>query len=226
MKRLRIINDRSTVLAATFAAGTLFLPSCGGAEPEPTIADPETTPTVVSRNRRVINAVDGERQYRMETPLLERYELAQEPFMEFREGIKVETFDSLLRVESDLVADYARLNEKTELWEARGNVIAHNYTGEKGGRTLMTERLYWDQKEKRIYSDTTARVIEGESVHIGRNFEADENFETWSFHNTSGKIEIDASTLREGETAASADSSAVADISASSALSADSTAGR
>lgn len=197
------ITDRQTVLAAVFAAGTLFLlPACRHGEPEPTIKDPETTPTVVSRNRRVVNSTDGERQYRMETPLLERYELAAEPFMEFREGIKVETFDTALRVESDLVADYARFNEKKELWEAHGNVIAHNYNGEKGGRTLMTERLYWDQKEKKIYSDTTARVIEGGSVHVGRNFEADENFETWSFHHTSGKIEVDASALREGSSPA------------------------
>lgn len=203
------MKNRSTVLAAKFAAGTLFLSvvslfaSCGDREPEPTIKDPETTPTMVSRNRRIINSTDGERQYRMETPLLERYELAAEPFMEFREGIKVETFDSALRVESDLVADYARLNEKTELWEARGHVVVHNYKGEKGGRTLMTERLYWDQKQKKIYSDTTARVIEGGSVHVGRNFEADENFETWSFHNTSGKIEVDASALREEDSGAS-----------------------
>lgn len=131
------------------AAGTLFLSSCGGKEPEPTVEDPETTPTQVSHNHRIINSVDGHRQYRMETPLLERYELAEEPFMEFRRGIKVETFDSALRVESDLVADYARLNEVTDLWEARGNVVAHNYKGEKGGRTLYTERLYWDQKRRR-----------------------------------------------------------------------------
>ncbi len=197
------MKNHYSVLVATFATGTLFLTagslvSCGDGEPKPTIEDPETTPTLVSRNRRVINSTDGERQYRMETPLLERYELAEEPFMEFCEGIRVETFDSALRVESDLVADYARLNEKTELWVARGNVVVHNYKGEKGGRTLMTERLYWDQKQKKIYSDTTARVIEGESVHMGRNFEADENFETWSFHNTAGKIEVDASSLREG----------------------------
>lgn len=197
MKRLSPIVTERTVLAATIAAGTLFLSSCGKKEPEPTVKDPETTPTQVSHNHRIINSVDGQRQYRMETPLLERYELAAEPFMEFREGIKIETFDSLLQVESDLVADYARLNEVTDLWEARGNVVAHNYTGEKGGRTLFTERLYWDQKKKKIYSDTIARVIDGGSVHVGSNFEADESFETWSFHNTTGKIEVDASTLRD-----------------------------
>lgn len=197
MKSLRQIISEQTVLAATLAAGTLFLSSCGGKEPKPTVEDPETTPTQISYNHRSINSVDGNRRYRMETPLLERYELAAEPFMEFREGIKIETFDSLLRVESDLVADYARLNEVTDLWEARGNVVAHNYTGERGGRTLYTERLYWDQKKKKIYSDTTARVIDGGSVHVGSNFEADESFETWSFHNTSGKIEVDAAALRD-----------------------------
>ena len=194
------------------AAGTLFLSSCGGKEPEPTVEDPETTPTQVSHNHRIINSVDGHRQYRMETPLLERYELAEEPFMEFRRGIKVETFDSALRVESDLVADYARLNEVTDLWEARGNVVAHNYKGEKGGRTLYTERLYWDQKKKKIYSDTTARVVDGNSVHVGSNFEADESFETWSFHNTSGKIEGDASAMRD--TAAGPQTPAAADTAA------------
>lgn len=197
------LYSKSIVLAAFTAASTLFLASCGSKEPEATVKDPETTPTQVSHNHRIINSIDGQRQYRMETPLLERYELAKEPFMLFPEGIKVETFDSLLRVESDIVADYARFNETLKLWEARGNVVAHNYAGENGGRTLFTERLYWDQTKKKIYSDTTAKVIDGGSVHVGRNFEADESFDTWSFHNTTGMIEVDASTLRD--TTATAD---------------------
>lgn len=193
----RHIFSFPAVLAVLLTASTLCLSACGDKEPEPTVKDPNTTPTQISYNHRSINSIDGKRQYRMETPLLERYELAEEPFTEFRKGIKIETYDTSLRVQSDLVADYARLNEVTELWEARGNVVAHNYTGEKGGRTLFTERLYWDQKAKKIYSDTTARVIDGGSVHVGRNFEADENFETWTFHNTSGRIEVDAATLRD-----------------------------
>lgn len=199
-----------TVVAALLAATTLFLSSCGSNEPEATVKDPETTPTQISHNHRIINSIDGQRQYRMETPLLERYELAKEPFMLFPKGIKVETFDSLLRVESDIVADYARFNETLKLWEARGNVVAHNYAGENGGRTLFTERLYWDQTKKKIYSDTTAKVIDGGSVHVGRNFEADESFDTWSFHNTTGMIEVDASTLRD--TTATADTTGQAAV--------------
>ena len=191
MKPTKHHTTYRAVLAAIAAAGTLCLFGCGQKEPEPTVKDPETTPTQISHNHRVINSEDGRRQYRMETPLLERFELAEVPFTEFKKGIKIETFDSALRVESDLVADYARLNEVTEIWEARGNVIAHSYNQERQ-RTLYTERLYWDQKKKKIYSDTVSRVVDGSSVHIGSYFEADENFETWSFHRTAGQIEVEA----------------------------------
>ncbi|WP_294598690.1 LPS export ABC transporter periplasmic protein LptC [uncultured Rikenella sp.] len=201
------------VLAAAFsAASILFFARCGNDEPKPTVDDPETTPTQVSYNHRRINSVNGDRQYRMETPLLERYELAKEPFMEFREGIKVETFDSALQVESDIVADYARFNETQKFWEARGNVIAHNYEAGKVVRTLLTERLFWDQTARKIYSDTIARVIDGGSVHVGRNFEADESFERWSFRNTVGQIEVDAAAMRD--TSAAASSPVAADTSA------------
>lgn len=193
----RIKTLYPAVLAAFTAASTLFLASCGNNEPEPTVKDPETTPTQISHNHRIINSIDGQRQYRMETPLLKRYELAKEPFMEFPEGIKVETFDSLLRIESDLTANYARLNETTKLWEARGNVVAHNYADGNGGRTLLTERLYWDQIKKKIYSDTTAKVIDGGDTHVGRNFEADESFESWTFHNTTGTISVDAAAIQD-----------------------------
>jgi LPS export ABC transporter protein LptC len=172
--------------------------SCGQPEAKPTIEDPETTPTQISHDHRIINSKDGQRQYRMETPLLERYELATEPFMEFTQGIKVELFGDSLEVESDIRADYAHFNETTELWTARGHVVSNNYAGD---RQLLTERLYWDQKTKKIYSDTVAMVIDGGNRHVGTNFEADESFETWTFHNTTGQIEVDASQMSADSTA-------------------------
>ena len=80
MKPTKHHTTYRAVLAAIAAAGTLCLFGCGQKEPEPTVKDPETTPTQISHNHRVINSEDGRRQYRMETPLLERYELADVPF--------------------------------------------------------------------------------------------------------------------------------------------------
>lgn len=177
-------------IALAIAASAILVFACKDKEPEPTVKDPETTPTQISHDHRIINSENGKRTYRFETPLLERYELAKNPFMEFTKGFKIETFDDSLRIESDLVADYGHFDETKELWTARGNVIAHNY--KDNSITLYTERLYWDQAQKRIYSDTTAKVIDGASTHIGRNFEADEDFKQWSFRNTVGQLEVDA----------------------------------
>lgn len=167
----------------------LIFVGCANPTPEPTIKDPETEPTQIIHDHRIIQSENGRQNYRFETPLLKRYQEASRPFLECPEGVKIETFDDSLRVESDLVADYAHFDETDEKWSARGNVIAHNYKGENV-RTLYTERLFWDQKNKRIYSDTTTKVIDGGSVHIGRNFEADENFEEWHFRNTRGQMEV------------------------------------
>lgn len=189
-------------------AGTIFLLACGPKTPKPTVEDPETTPTQVSYDHRLINSQDGRRQFRMETPLLERYELATKPFMEFREGIKIESFTDSLTIENDLVADYAHFDETDELWTAKGNVIGNNYLE---NRQLLTERLFWDQKAKRIYSDTLAVVIDKGNRHVGWNFEADESFSSWSFHNTVGQIEVDAQRPVADSTAqAAGDSTALA----------------
>lgn len=195
-------------VSVVVAVLTVSAVSCGTKEPKPTIEDPDTTPTQISYDHRSINSKDGRQKYRMETPLLKRYELASEPFTEFPEGIKVELFgDSTLSVESDIRADYAHLNEATELWTARGHVVANNYAGQ---RRLVTERLYWDQKTKKIYSDTLTMVVDRGNRHVGSNFEADETFETWTFHNTTGQIEVESPAAP-----VAADSSASSDSSAS-----------
>lgn len=171
--------------------------ACGSKEPKATISDPETQPTQVSYDHKIISSKNGKRSYRFETPLLKRYELAKEPFMEFPNGIKLETFsDSSSVVESDLVADYAHFNERTQIWEARGNVVARNINE---SRWLYTELLYWDQSKKEIYTPEKAKVIDGQSVHYGHGFRADDSFEEWSFNKTRGQIEFDADTTSSQE---------------------------
>ena len=43
--------------------------------------------TQQSENLRLVYSQNGNLSYRFETPLLERYELAREPYMEFRKGV-------------------------------------------------------------------------------------------------------------------------------------------
>ncbi len=179
--------QRGLILA--LSAMSFMVSGCGEVVAPPTINDPETTPTQISINLVSSESKDGVRTYVMETPRMERYEQATEPFSLFKEGIKIKTFnDSTQVIESELEADWATYNETKKIWEARGNVIARNYTGD---RTLYTEQLWWNEKAKRIYSDTVSKIVEKKSTHIGRGFEADESFEKWIFRKPKGKMTVE-----------------------------------
>ena len=172
----------------TATALAVFLVACGEQKVKPRVEDPETTPTQVAVDLKSIESKNGSKSYRLSTPLMERYELAAEPFAEFRKGIKVETFNDTTRaVANTLVADYARLDEKKEVWEVRGNVVGRNLAEDKA---LFTEQLFWDQKQDKIYTDKYVRVVDGRNQYHGTGFESDGAFKRWTFRNTRGVMEV------------------------------------
>ncbi len=181
-KYLAVQRGRAILLSA------LLFVSCSEVIPESRVKDPETEATQISEDLISIESKDGRRSYRMSAKLMKRYELAENPSSEFEKGIFVETFnDSTYVVESDIVADYAHYDENAELWTAKGNVIAHNYAG---GRTLYTEKLWWNEKEDKIYSDTLVKVVEGSDLHVGVGFESDGGFNRWLFKNPRGRMTV------------------------------------
>ena len=144
--------------------------------------------TQQSEDLTILSSKNGVLSYRFWTPLLERYELAREPYMEFRKGIKIETYnDSTRQVESTLTANYAIFLENQELWEAKGNVVGTNAKGQK----LETQQLFWNQKTKRIYSNVDSKVTQGSDVIIGVGFESDETFSDFTFRRPQGRVEVD-----------------------------------
>ncbi len=158
--------------------------------------DPETLVTMHSENLTMIYSVNGRLSYRFETPLLERYELAAEPYMEFTKGVKVETYnDSTRRVESELIADYAKYIEPLELWEARGNVVAKN----DKGQVLETEQLFWNQKTDRIYSNVDSKITQGSDVIRGIGFESNSKFDDFVFRRPKGQVTVETEPLSPEE---------------------------
>lgn len=178
----------------------LFVAACANKNVKPRIEDPETTPTQVSVDLVSLESKNGSKTYRMTTPLMEYYELAKEPFTEFKKGLLVETFDDTTHVvESDLVADYARFDEKSQIWEVRGNVVGRSFDEDK---QLFTEQLFWDQKKDKIYTDKFARVVDGKGVYRGTGFESDGKFKNWTFRSTRGTLAMADSTATDDQAAA------------------------
>lgn len=177
------INVVLSLLSATFFYG------CSSAmKGDVVIENAEKRPTVVTKNHTVIYSQNGVLSYRFETPLMERYELVNQPYMEFREGVSVETYnDSTAQVASTIVADYATFDEKLELWEAKGNVRGANVDGDK----IFTEQLFWDVKKDKIYSEVDTKIVRGEEVTIGSSFTSDGQFKNIEYTQTRGILLFD-----------------------------------
>jgi len=153
-----------------------------------TIVDVEGVITQKSDSLHIISSENGRRQYVFTAPLMEEYGMSKEPYMEFRKGIRIETYnDSTGLRESSLVADYAIFLENQKLWQAKGNVVAVNNEGQK----LETQQLFWNQNTKRIYSNVDTRVSRPNGERItGMGFESDEAMKDWVFRRPTGTILI------------------------------------
>lgn len=162
--------------------------SCSGGKSTKEV-NMQTMITQQSDTLTMVYTKNGVKEYRFWTPLMERYEFARDPYMEFRRGINIVTFDSLGGDDSKLRADYAIFYEKRELWETRGNVVGES----ADGRKLFTQQLFWDQKTDKVYSNVDCRIVDGDDEFVGEGFESDSEFKDWVFRESEGRMWVDAS---------------------------------
>lgn len=175
-------------MVASLVGGAILLFSCSGGKKTGEI-NMQTMITQQSDTLTMVYTKNGVKEYRFWTPLMERYEFARDPYMEFRRGINIITFDSLGGDNSKMRADYAIFYEKRELWEARGNVVGES----ADGRKLYTQQLFWDQRIDKVYSNVDCRIVDGEDEFVGEGFESDGEFKEWVFRESEGRMWIDAS---------------------------------
>lgn len=186
------------VVALSLAGSAILLVACSDPAPVEQQSN-ESVMTEHSVDLTMLMTENGIKSYRFRTPLLEGYKLAKEPYMEFREGVDIETYkEDTTAVDSHLSADYAIFFEERKLWEAKGNVVARNSKGE----TLYTQQLFWDQKSKRIYSNVDCKVEMGSDYWYGEGFESDESMNDWHFRRYRGRMWVDTEPTRPADSTA------------------------
>lgn len=182
------------LVALSIVGSAILLTACGGEQPVEQESE-QTIMTEHSVDLVMVMTENGAKSYRFQTPLMEGYKLAKEPYMEFREGIDIVTYkgeSDTAQVESHLSANYAIFYEERKLWEVKGNVVAKN----SDNQTLYTQQLFWDQKSKRIYSNVDCKVLMGQDYWFGEGFESDEELKNWHFRRYRGRMWVDAEPNR------------------------------
>lgn len=176
--------SRSIVVALSIVGSAISLFSCRSQQVEEQTINYETFRTEYSENMSMIMSENGRKSYHFETPLIEGYNMAKDPYKEFRKGIKITTFedDSVSSVAAVLTANYAIFYENRKLWEAKGDVVVTN----SDGRKLYTSQLFWNQATHKVYSNVDSKIVGEDEVYHCEGFESDEQMKEWTYRKLRG----------------------------------------
>jgi LPS export ABC transporter protein LptC len=187
MPKRGIIISLLKYIVPAFAGTILFFSCKTDIETINLLAEHDKIPSVIAKNIEILYTEHGVLRVKILAPESRYYQFEQEPYNEFPQGILVYNYNDSLVLQSQISSNYAIYYEEKKLWIARYNVEATNSKGE----VLNTEQLYWDEQNKRIYSDDNVKITTADGVIFGEGFESDENFDNWVIRKTSGIIYVD-----------------------------------
>jgi len=138
------------------------------------VSDVQTLPSVTVKDLNSILTDSGKIELTMSAPLMEQYDNKEEPFYEFRSGIRVIFFDGKKDPTASVTAKYAKYTDTESLWELRDSVIVVD----DKKVMLETELLFWNQATDRIYTDRFVKITNGDEVMTGLGLESDSHLRT------------------------------------------------
>ncbi len=142
-------------------------------------------------NRSLINANiifkdSGRVTMKLRSPLIEEYSLIDTPYTIFKKGVEVDFFENGSEKPGFFKADWAKLSDKTGLYEGRGNVVIITENGD----SVKSEQLFWNKEQQKIYSTKQVELIgkDGSKVTAKNGIEASDDLETYTLFNNEGYI--------------------------------------
>ena len=125
---------------------------------------------------------------RITAPEVHQYLRVEEPYYEFPKGMKAVFYDASGHPKSFIQSRYAIFYENKQLWEARNQVIAESPSE---GKKLETEHMFWNQREKKVYSDNFTKLTNPNGVFNGEfGFEAREDLSYYELKGLKGKVNV------------------------------------
>lgn len=143
----------------------------------------DSFPLLTTQNVNMLYSDSARLKIRLKSPVVEDYGGIY-PKTIFPKGVFVEFYDDSARVNSSLKSDYAERRDKEQLMVAKKDVVVVNIKGEQ----LNTEKLIWDGKRRKIYTDTFVKITTADQVIMGNGFESDETFTEYEIKDITGTI--------------------------------------
>ncbi len=169
--------------------GSLYLSSCKSDIETINALDKEVIlPDVTGFNVEMSYSDSGILKGKIYAAEVYQYMNRQDPYYEFPKGIKAVFFDKNGNQTAYITSKYAIYYPQKALWEGRNQVLAES---PDEGKKVETEQIFWDQGEKRIYTDKYAKVTNPDGIFIGENgFEAKEDLSRLRMNRYSGTVTV------------------------------------
>lgn len=149
--------------------------------------DPETVPTVITRNITTLISDSGLTQYRISAKIWYIFEEAKNPFWKFPKGLYIEKFDSVFKTEASIKCDSATYFKNEQLWRLDGNVKIQNVKRE----LILTQQMFWDQRAQKVYSDSFIHIEKNDRIIEGYGFISNERMTVYELQRPSGIFPIE-----------------------------------
>lgn len=144
-----------------------------------------------AKNVEFIFSKNGYVKAKLTSDLFIQNNEAKPPFIDLKKNLKLVSYDSLLKVESTVTANFARYFPKTGNIIVRDKVVVINQKGDQ----LETEELIWNQKLQRFYTNKFVRITMDGQITFGEGLEANQDFTWFRIQHQKGTIPVDKAAL-------------------------------
>ena len=156
-------------------------------------AEIDSIPDLTAIDFEFLRSDSGRIVAKLQSPLMKQFD-GEDSYTEFPEGFKIEFYDRYKNVESIMTGEYGINYVKRKLFIAKRNVVVINY---RKNEQLNSDELNWDQRKKRIYSETDVKITTPTEILYGSGMESDEQFKLYEVFNSRGQVEVEEGTEEE-----------------------------
>lgn len=120
----------------------------------------------------------------LRSPLIEEYSMIDTPYMKFPKGLELDFYNKKSDTPGYLRANWATASELRGWYEGRGDVLVINEKGD----TLKTQKLFWNKKTRKIFTQDTVFLISkmGDSLQANNGLEATDDLKEYTLFNNQG----------------------------------------
>lgn len=151
------------------------------------LASDDTLSGIVAYDIVFYRSDSGVVQVELTAPMMVR-QGSDTSYLEFPRGFQANILNKNHQVVSEIKADYGINHSDRKLVEAVGNVSVENH---QKGQSLYSDRLFWYQDTKMIYTRSKVRIIMPDKDITGDSLVAEEGFDEYTIYNGKATFEVE-----------------------------------